>query len=145
MAIKWTDKVVKVENGVANQEAATKAGVVWKVVGDELDIGSVKYLETEGLTLADLQSDEVGMTIEEIVRYAATLRNTTVGNVYRATVRQGKSPVVMDRAAAQTLMATLLADPVRKLSVFQDSGGIRISNLPVKSPDRIASVIDLSY
>ena len=41
--------------------------------------------------------------------------------------------------------ATLLADPVRKLSVFQDSGGIRISNLPVKSPDRIASVIDLSY
>ena len=41
--------------------------------------------------------------------------------------------------------ATLFGDPARKLSVFQDSGGIRISKLPVKSPDRIASVIDLSY
>ena len=41
--------------------------------------------------------------------------------------------------------ATLLSDPTRKLTVFQDSGGIRISNLPAKSPDRTASVIDLSY
>jgi alpha-L-fucosidase len=41
--------------------------------------------------------------------------------------------------------ATLLAEPSAKLSVSQDDKGITISGLPVKAPDAIASVIDLTY
>ena len=41
--------------------------------------------------------------------------------------------------------ATLLADPSAKLTVSQDKKGITFSGLPLKAPDKIASVIDLKY
>jgi alpha-L-fucosidase len=41
--------------------------------------------------------------------------------------------------------ATILADPSAKLTVSQDKKGITVSGLPLKAPDKIASVIDLKY
>ena len=41
--------------------------------------------------------------------------------------------------------ATLLAEPSAKLTVSQDEKGETVSGLPVKAPDTIASVIDLTY
>jgi len=41
--------------------------------------------------------------------------------------------------------ASLLADPLVKLTVIQNDRGITVSGLPSKAPDPIASVIDLKY
>ena len=47
--------------------------------------------------------------------------------------------------AHQISAASLLADPLVNLTVIQNDRGIKVSGLPSKAPDPIASVIDLKY
>ena len=47
--------------------------------------------------------------------------------------------------AHQISSASLLADPLAKLTVIQNDKGITVSGLPAKAPDSIASVIELNY